>query len=107
MEEALEKYHLTLLKGMLEYQNTKYYSLPEESALRSVLWELRVQIQATISWQKKYDAARTLDSDVTYPEVIKRWRDEMGRNLQDAACFCRPQHRVKVDQARLPYREET
>ena len=58
MEEPIEKYHLTILRGMLEYQNTKYHDLSEDSALRSVLWELRVQIQATVSWQEKYDAAR-------------------------------------------------
>ena len=44
--------------------------------------------------------------DITYPEVIKRWVEEMGRNLADAACYCRPPHRVKVEQQRLPYKDD-
>lgn len=43
--------------------------------------------------------------DITHPEVIKRWVDEMGRKLADAACYCRPAFRVKVQQQRLPYKE--
>ena len=52
-----------------------------------------------------HEREECLGFDTTYPEGIKRWVEEQGKKLTDAACQCRPPFRVKPEQ-RLPYKDE-